>query len=163
LHERFRNLSAEYIADFLRRIEAAVERLSEDQVWWKANPATNSVGNLLLHLQGNLSQWVLAGLGGKPYARHRSEEFAASRTADKSELLRGLREVVSECQAVIRGLSDADLARVQSIQGCDSDGVNTVLHIVEHMSYHTGQIVHITKGLLGPAAAIDFYPQHRNE
>jgi len=163
LPERFPQLSAEYLGDFLRRIEEAVARLSEDQVWWRANPATNSVGNLLLHLQGNLSQWVLAGLGGRAYERHRSQEFAARGTAEKAELLRGLREVVAGCQAVIGGLSPAALAEVREIQGRPSDGVNAVLHIVEHMSYHTGQIIHIAKELLGPEGAIDFYPQHRNE
>ena len=163
MHERFRELGAQYIADFLRRIEASVQRLSEDQLWWKANAATNSIGNLLLHLQGNLSQWVLQGLGGRPYERHRDEEFAASRTAGRDELLGGLRRVVVDCQDVIRGLSEHDLVAVRTIQGSESDGLDTVLHIVEHMSYHTGQIIHMTKELLGPEGGIDFFPQHRGE
>jgi uncharacterized damage-inducible protein DinB len=163
LAERLAELSADYLASFLRRIEDAVAPLSEDQVWWRANPATNSIGNLLLHLQGNLSQWVLAGLGGRPYERHRSQEFAARGTAAKAELLAGLREVVAGCQEVVRGLSRAGLAEVRRIQGYESDGWNTVLHVTEHMSYHTGQIVHVAKELLGPEGGIDFYPQHRGE
>jgi uncharacterized damage-inducible protein DinB len=163
LAERLPELSAEYLRSFLQRIETAVAGLSEEQVWWRANPATNSVGNLLLHLQGNLSQWVLDGLGGRPYERHRSQEFAARGGAPKAKLLEGLREVVAACEEVIRGLSAAGLAEVRTIQGYESDGFNTVLHVTEHMSYHTGQIVLIAKELLGPGGGIDFYPQHRAE
>lgn len=163
MHDRFGQLSADFLGDFLRRIEAVVDRLSEDQLWWKANPATNSVGNLLLHLQGNLSQWVLEGLGGRPCERHRSQEFAASRTATKGELLDGLRRVVGECQAVIRGLSEGELAAARRVQGYEEDGVYIVLRVVEHMSYHTGQIVHMAKEQLGPEAGIEFFPQHKNE
>jgi uncharacterized damage-inducible protein DinB len=163
MRDRFCQLSADFLGDFLRRIEAVVERLSEDDVWWKANPATNSVGNLLLHLRGNLSQWVLDGLGGRPYERHRSREFTDSRTATKGDLLAELRRVVGECQAVIRGLSERELAAARRIQGHEGDGVYIVLHVVEHMSYHTGQIVHLAKERLGPEAGIEFFPQHRNE
>jgi uncharacterized damage-inducible protein DinB len=161
--DRFCRLSADCLGDYLRRITAVVEPLSEDQVWWRANPATNSVGNLLLHLQGNLSQWVLAALGGRAYERHRSQEFSASRTAGKAELLAGLGRVVGECQAILGGLPERELAAVRTVQGGERDGLYIVLHVVEHMSYHTGQIVHLAKEQLGPAAGIDFFPQHRNE
>jgi len=163
MDERFRETSAGFLESFLRRIEACVARLSEEQVWWRPNAAVNSVGNLLLHLQGNLSQWVLASLGGVAYQRRRSEEFAADRTASKAELLAGLRGVVEACAAVIRRLSPAELGRRLHIQGYDTDGLYAVLHAVEHMSYHTGQIAHISKELLGPEGGIDFFPQHSKE
>jgi uncharacterized damage-inducible protein DinB len=161
--DRFAELGAEYLGDLLDRIERSVTGLTEAQIWWRANPATNSIGNLLLHLQGNLSQWVLAALGGQDYERHRSQEFAARGTATKAALLAGLRAVVTGCQPVIRGLAPAELARFREIQGGRSDGFDTVLHVVEHMSYHTGQIIHIAKELLGPEGGLDFYPQHRDE
>jgi uncharacterized damage-inducible protein DinB len=163
MQERFRATSADCLGDFLRRIEACVGRLSEDQVWWRPNPATNTVGNLLQHLRGNLSQWVLAGLGGASYERHRTEEFTTTRAASGAELVAALRGIVEECQRILRNLSPEDLARPRRIQGYDVDGVYVVMHVVEHMSYHTGQIVHVTKELLGAAGEIDFYPQHRGE
>lgn len=123
MEQRFQQISADLLGDFLRRIEAVVDRLSEDEVWWEPNPATNSVGSLLLHLQGNLSQWVLDSLAGVPYERRRSEEFAACRTATKARLLGDLREVVGRCREAIRGLSPADLGRPRRIQGYDTDGV----------------------------------------
>ena len=161
--QRDLEIGADFLGEFLAKIEECLALLSEEQVWWRANPATNSVGNLLLHLQGNLSQWVLASFGGVDYERHRSEEFTAARTANKAELIQGLRRVVEQCQAVIRGLAPEALARVRSIQGSDVDGAYVLWHVVEHMSYHTGQIVHITKELRGPEAGIEFYPELRGQ
>jgi uncharacterized damage-inducible protein DinB len=163
MEDRFREVSADYLGSFLGRIEASVVRLSEEQVWWRPNPAANSVGNHLLHLQGNLSQWVLAGLGGAPYERHRRHEFTAQGEHQKRELLDGTREVIERCQAVIRALPAEQFLASHCTQGCPTDGIHTVIHVVEHTSYHTGQILQIVKELLGPEAQIEFFPQHRNE
>ena len=90
MEQRFIEEADQYLGEYLRKIEHCTSLLTEAQVWWKPNEACNSVGNLLLHLRGNLSQWVLGGIGGEPIARHRSAEFAASETAAKSEMLAGL-------------------------------------------------------------------------
>jgi len=163
MQDRFREVCANYLGNFLGRIEASVALLSEDQVWWRPNAATNSVGNHLLHLQGNLSQWVLAGLGGIPYERHRSHEFSASGGARRQDLVDGLRQVIQQCQAVIREMPSSLMLKPMRIQGVETDGTHAVVHVVEHTSYHTGQVVHIVKELLGPEARIEFFPQHRNE
>jgi uncharacterized damage-inducible protein DinB len=163
MQEQFLETSASCLEDFRRRIEVSVGLLSDEQVWWRPNPAVNSVGNLLLHLRGNLSQWVLAGLGGAAYERHRTAEFTADHAAGKADLVAGLHGVVDAAAALIRRLSVEELLRRRHIQKYDVDGVYVVLHVVEHMSYHTGQIVQLTKEMLGPAAGIDFYPQHKGE
>jgi uncharacterized damage-inducible protein DinB len=163
MQEEFVRTGTECLEDFRRRIEACVDRLSEAQTWWRPNPAVNSVGNLLLHLHGNLSQWVLAGLGGAAYERQRTAEFTADRSAPKAELLEGLHAVVEQCGVVIRGLTPDELLRRRVIQGYDADGIYVVMHVIEHMSYHTGQIVQLTKEQLGPQGGIDFYPQHKGE
>ncbi len=163
MHDRFSETSAEFLGSFLRRIQDCVGRLSEDEVWWRPNPAVNSVGNLLLHLHGNLSQWILAGLGGARFERHRDREFAERGPMPKAELLAALERVVGECQGLILGLSPEELMAPREIQGYRTDGVYTVQHVVEHMSYHTGQIVQTTKALRGPAEGIEFYPQHRGK
>jgi uncharacterized damage-inducible protein DinB len=163
MQEQFLETSAGCLEDFLRRIDVCVGRLNEEQIWWRPNAAVNSVGNLLLHLRGNLSQWVLAGLGGTGYERHRTAEFTADHTAGKAELLAGLRGVVGEAAAVVRRLSAENLLRPRRIQKYDVDGIYVVVHVVEHMSYHTGQIVQLTKEMLGPEAGVDFYPQHQGE
>jgi uncharacterized damage-inducible protein DinB len=163
VQDRFLEHSAELLRELMDRIAVCVDRLSEEQIWWKANAETNSIGNLLLHLRGNISQWVLAGLGGIAYERHRTEEFTASRSAGKCQLVEALRQTVEEARRVIAGLTTDDLLRRRTIQGYDADGVYVVIHVGEHMSYHTGQIIHMTKELLGPKGGIDFFPQHRGE
>jgi uncharacterized damage-inducible protein DinB len=152
--------AAHYWNEYLGKIAAALEPLGEEQVWWRPDEGSNSVGNLLAHLDGNLSQWVLAGLGGEPYERHRDAEFAARGGASKAELLAHLRATVERCCAVAARLTDDDLARPHRIQKYELDGARALFHTVEHMSYHTGQIVLLAK-LHG--ARLDFYPQHRGE
>jgi len=152
-----------YWGEYLGKIEHAVAPLSDEQLWWRGSEAGNSIANLLTHLHGNLSQWVLQGVGGLPFERHRSEEFAARPgpgSATKAELLSTLAATVARCRATIRGLSADELARVRKIQKYELDGYRALFHTVEHMSYHTGQIVLLAK-LHG--VALDFYPQHRGE
>jgi uncharacterized damage-inducible protein DinB len=163
VERRFLAEADQYFEEYLRKIRDCTALLSEEQVWWRPNESVNSVGNLLLHLRGNLSQWVLAALGGRHFERHRSEEFRARGGAAKAELLAGLEEVVRGVRAVIAGLDRAALEGRHVVQGCDTDGLGIVFHVVEHMSYHTGQIVAATKQLTGPEAGIEFYPQHRGE
>jgi uncharacterized damage-inducible protein DinB len=160
MDSRLISFAEHYWSEYLGKIEAAVEPLSEEQVWWRPNEASNSIGNLCAHLVGNLSQWVLAGLGGEPFERRRDAEFAARGGASKRELTERLRATVARCRQVAARLSAEELARVRRIQSEEVDGYGALLHAVEHMSYHTGQIVLLAK-LHG--AALDFYPQHRGE
>ena len=166
MNSRLVEFAEHYWAEYLGKIELAVAPLSEEAVWWRGpDPDTlsNSIANLLAHLHGNLSQWVLAGLGGQPFERHRDEEFAVRpgpAAATKAELLATLRRTVERCRETIRELSVDELARVRKIQKYELDGYRALFHTVEHMSYHTGQIVLLAK-LQG--AAVDFYPQHKGE
>lgn len=152
-----------YLQEYLDKIRACVELLSDEQVWWRPHAGSNSAGNLILHLCGNLSQWVVAGLGGAAPARQRSLEFAARGGVDKQELLDRLSRVVASCRETLAGLAEDDLSASRRIQGIDTDGLGALMHAVEHMSYHTGQIAFITKQLLGEGHTIEFYPQHREE
>jgi uncharacterized damage-inducible protein DinB len=163
VERRFLAEADQYFAEYLRKIRECVALLSDEQVWWRPNESVNSVGNLLLHLRGNLSQWVLAALGGQAFERRRGEEFRARGGVAKADLLAGLEYVVRGVRAVLAGLDGPALARPHQVQGCDTDGLGIVFHVVEHMSYHTGQIVATTKQLTGPEAGIEFYPQHRGE
>lgn len=163
MERRFLAEAEKYLVQYLEKIGHCVSLLSEEQVWWRPNEACNSVGNLLLHLSGNLTQWVLSGIGGTAFERHRSREFTASESATKAELMAGLTDVVARVRHTIVAMRSADLDRGIRVQGYDTDGLGVVFHIVEHMSYHTGQIVAVTKQLQGPQASIDFYPQHRGE
>ena len=156
-------LAGRYLEEYLDKIRLAVERLSEDEVWWRPAPGTNSAGNLILHLCGNLSLWLLAGVGGRPFERHRAEELSAERSHGKAELLARLDEVVASCRGVLAAVEPGDLDQPATIQGYDTDLLGAVFHAVEHMSYHTGQIVWIAKELEAGPDRLEFYPRHAAE
>jgi len=158
--------SDEYLEQYMGKIKHCVSLLSEDEIWRRPAPGTNSIANLLLHLSGNLSLWVLNSLGGEHNERHRSLEFSTERTqttASKEELTDGLAAVVERCRSVALSISDETLRRPLVIQDYPTDGFGALLHAIEHMSYHTGQIVYWTKVLTSGRATIEFYPQHRGE
>lgn len=163
MERRFLGQADRYLEQYAGRIRDCVGLLSDEQVWWRPNEACNSIGNLMLHLSGNLSQWVLAALGGQPFDRRRAQEFRAREGAPGAELLARLEGVVLSAREVIARLDTAALEKPRHVQGQDLDGLGIVFHVVEHMSYHTGQIVAAAKQLAGPEAGIEFYPQHRDE
>jgi uncharacterized damage-inducible protein DinB len=152
---RFLGLSADYLGEYAKKIRGSLEGLSDRQIWWRPNDASNSIANLLLHLSGNLSQWVLASLGGRASERQRPLEFSAREGAGKDALLGRLEEVVAACQQVIRALPATELQSRRTIQRSDVDGAEAVYHAVEHMSYHTGQIAFIAKELTGKDLSLD--------
>lgn len=131
----------------LPRIERCLAVLSNEQTWWRPNESSNSPGNLVLHLAGNVRQWIVAGLGGAADARHRDLEFSERGPVPRARLVGTLRSAVLEACKVLRRLRAADLAAVSVIQGLRVTGLNALLHVVEHFAFHTGQIVFVTKQL----------------
>jgi uncharacterized damage-inducible protein DinB len=156
MNSRLVDFAEHYWSEYLGKIATAIELLTDEQIWWRPNEASNSIGNLLAHLAGNLGQWILVALGGEAFARDRDAEFAARGGATKAELLARLRATVDGCHAVARRLKPQDLARRHVIQKHDVDGFRAIFHAVEHMSYHTGQIVLLAKM---QGARVDFYPK----
>jgi uncharacterized damage-inducible protein DinB len=148
---------------YLPRIRRAVETLPEADLWWRPHGRATSVGNLLLHLAGNVRQWIVAGLGGAPDARRRSEEFAAREGGTRADLLRSLESVVADAITVIRGLDEAALVATRRIQGFETTGLAAVYHVVEHFSWHTGQVVWIAKMRAGEGHGIAFYDDAKLE
>ena len=143
---------------YLPRIERCLEELSPEQIWWRPNPASNSIGNLVLHLTGNVRQWIVAGLGGFPDIRRRDQEFAASGPIPTAELLRSFRDTVLHACRVLRGLTSGDLSKVHRIQGYRVTGLEASFHVAEHFSHHAGQIILITKSLTGRNLAFTQLP-----
>jgi uncharacterized damage-inducible protein DinB len=129
----------------LPRLERAVRLLSDADVWWRPNAASNSAGNLLLHLEGNVRQWIISGLGRAPDHRQRDLEFAERGPLPRRRLLTRLRKTVREACAVIGGLSAADLGQRRTIQGLTVTALEAIHHVVEHFAYHTGQVLYIAK------------------
>jgi len=134
---------------YLPRIVRCLEDLSPEQIWWRPNEAANSVGNLVLHLAGNVRQWIISGLGGAPDVRQRDQEFAERGPLPRRVLVGRLQQTVEDACRVLRKLSAADLARVHTIQGYRVTGLAASYHVAEHFSHHAGQIIMMTKMLAG--------------
>jgi uncharacterized damage-inducible protein DinB len=129
----------------LPHIVKCLQQLSEEEIWWRPNAASNSAGNLVLHLCGNVRQWIISGLGGAPDKRQRDLEFSEQGPIPRRELVTRLRRTVRDAFRVLVKLSDDSLARKYSIQGYHVTGMDAVFHVTEHFGYHTGQIIYITK------------------
>ncbi len=131
--------------DYWPRIQKCAALLSEDELWRRPNDASNSAGNIMLHLCGNIRQWVVHGLGGADDTRQRQVEFDERGPIPKAELLAMMQETIDEVDAVLASLDPNTLTEKQSIQGFDETTLTAVYHVVEHFSYHLGQIAYITK------------------
>ncbi|MEX0290794.1 MAG: DinB family protein [Flavobacteriaceae bacterium] len=128
-----------------RMIEKSLSLLKEEEIWKRPNQSSNSVGNQILHLCGNIGQYVISSLGNSPDIRERDKEFSTVSGLSKDELLKRLKEVVDKAKKIIASSTKESLEHIREVQGFSLSGVGIVLHAVEHYSYHTGQIAFWTK------------------
>ena len=145
----FLQCSVEKLSQFVERIDACLAKLNEDQIWTRTGENENAIGNLVLHLTGNVRQWIIASLGNNPYHRDRDGEFDARGGVTAAELSANLRATVEQATQIISGLDTARLTRMYAIQNYPVSGVQAVFHVVEHFAQHTGQIIFATKMLTG--------------
>lgn len=131
--------------EYIGKIEKCLQELTDEDIWWRAYETNNSIGNILLHLVGNIRQWVYQHLGEKEFQRNRDKEFSERSHISKDELMKHLRSAVDDVDAVLRDLPLEKLAKRYSIQQYDVIGLEVILRVTEHFSYHVGQIVYITK------------------
>ncbi len=142
--------------EYPAKIRAALDALPEDAVWWRPNIWSNSAGNLVLHLCGNVRQWVVSGIGGAPDTRARDAEFAATEGYTAAELRTHLDETMAAVDATLAVLTPDALMERRRIQGRDTLVLSALYHVVEHFSTHTGQIVWLGKMWSGDGT-IRFY------
>lgn len=133
------------VKEYLPKIIQSVGPLTDEDIWWRAHETNNSIGNLMLHLSGNIRQWVVQHLGGNEYLRDRPAEFADRGTFSKQELIGQLSSAVADTDAVLAQFKEKDLRTLYSIQKYQVTGLEAILHITEHFSYHVGQIIYISK------------------
>jgi len=131
------------------RLIKCLKLLSEKDIWWRPNSASNSVGNLVLHLSGNVRQWIISGLGEERDKRDRDREFAERGPISRRALVALIRGTVAEASSVLDRLSEDSLLRIHDIQGFHVSGMYAVFQVVHHFAYHTGQIIFVTKCKLG--------------
>jgi uncharacterized damage-inducible protein DinB len=149
-----RTLDAEFIEasrvflrdDYMPKVLHCVGQMSDDDLWWRPNDVSNSIGNLILHLCGNLRQWIVSSIGGVEFKRDRNAEFTARGPVPKAELIANLQQAVHEVDGVLAKLESERLLQRLKIQTYDEvSTLQVVYHVVEHFSYHLGQILYIYK------------------
>ena len=133
------------LGDYLPKIERCLEQLSDEQIWWRPNEESNSIGNLILHLCGNARQWIVCGVGSAPDARNRDAEFEQRDVIPRDELVTLLRSTLSDVHTTLQSVDPSTLLERRKIQGNDVDILEAIFHVTEHFSMHTGQIIMLTK------------------
>jgi uncharacterized damage-inducible protein DinB len=143
------------LEESLPRILECLDKLSNDQIWWRPNETSNSIGNLVLHLCGNVRQWIGTGLGNLPDHRKRQTEFDERRLITKENLVRELLSTMMMAREIISNVDETELLQLRPVQTFQESGLTILIHVTEHFSYHTGQIAYITKMLTDKA--LGFY------
>lgn len=150
--------AANELASALAKIKHCLGQLTDEQVWWRSQPSLNSIGNLILHLCGNVRQWIVAGLSGAADGRDRPAEFAERGPMPKKELLGKLEAVVDEARAVLARQTARQLLEARRIQGFAVTGLAAIFDSVPHFRGHTQEIVSLTRLQLGDAYRFAWAP-----
>jgi len=148
-------LTAALIAEIKRRLfeesmfrlKKCLNELTTEQIWYRPNPSSNSVGNLILHLHGNVRQWVIAGLGKNEDIRERQKEFDEQGLVPVKKMVEDMDLLMVEVEAILDQVTAEDLLEVRNVQGFKESGLSILVHITEHFSYHVGQMTYIVKML----------------
>lgn len=145
----FQAYSAAKLSQLMGRVETCVNQLTPEQLWLRHSENENATANLLLHLAGNVRQWILHGVDGQPDQRQRDAEFAAQGGTSAADLLAALRKTVDEAVEIIRALPPGRLLDSIRPQGYDVTVLEAIFHVVEHFAGHTFQIILLTKQYTG--------------
>jgi uncharacterized damage-inducible protein DinB len=129
------------------RLRTCVESLSDEQIWWRPNPSSNSIGNLMLHLNGNVTQWIIGSFTRVDDHRDRPAEFSRTEGIGREELVKTLAATMERVGEVLEQVTEEDLLKRFDIQGYNTTGLEAIYHVTEHFALHYGQIAYITKML----------------
>lgn len=137
------------------KLRKAVTALPDELLWWRPNEQANSVGNLLMHLEGNVRQWIIGGVGGAADVRDRGGEFGAREGATKAELLARLEHTLDEADAVLARVRPEQLTERRRVQTREITVLEAIYQVVQHFSLHLGQIILVAKAQV--PGAVKFY------
>jgi uncharacterized damage-inducible protein DinB len=143
--KEFIEQSLKSIDENTSKIKACMKQLDEKEIWFRHNEHVNSVGNIILHLCGNIRQWIISSLGGAPDIRERDLEFSTIGGFTITDLTAKWQDTMREAKTIIAQASPENLLRRRVVQGSEHSGISMVIHVTEHYSYHTGQIIFLTK------------------
>lgn len=129
----------------LTRIVQCIDILDDKQLWYAPNLVTNSVGNLVLHLTGNIRQYLCHGIGGKVDVRERDKEFIPNQTLNATDLKQQISSAIFDGLTCVNAIQSDDWLSEIRVQVFNMNKFSALIHVIEHTSYHVGQITHLTK------------------
>jgi len=132
-------------------VRECVALLDDEQIWWRPNEQSNSVGNIILHVSGSLNHYLNRNIGGIDYDRDRAAEFAERRTIPKAELLAIFDDMVAKAEQTFDALTLERLSDPSPEPKMHVSVMEDLINVAVHLSNHAGQIVWITKMLRGDA------------
>ncbi len=133
----------------MRKINHCLSQLTDEQIWWRPAESMNSIANLILHLCGNVQQWIVSGVGGVEDTRNRPLEFSQREMISKDELIQRLESTTARAIATMQAAPIDEFLCSHSIQGFEATGIGALFHSVSHFQGHTQEIVHLTRMQLG--------------
>jgi uncharacterized damage-inducible protein DinB len=143
--KEFIDQSLKSIDENTSKIKTCMNQLDEKDIWFRYNEHVNSVGNIILHLCGNIRQYIISSLGGAPDIRERDLEFSTAGGFTNAELTVKWQDTIREAKEIIAQANPENLLRHRVVQGTEHSGISIIVHVTEHYSYHTGQIIFLTK------------------
>lgn len=144
-HTLIKEFETRVFKESYSRIFKCLTLIDEKQVWHSPHSNIPTIGNLILHLCGNARQWILSGIGGEPDNRNRPQEFEIQHNIRKSELIFLLENLRMNIILTLEEMDEDELFQVKRIQGFSTSNFSAIIHVIEHFSYHTGQITTLTK------------------
>jgi hypothetical protein len=161
--EAFLNAAREGLGKGLHKITHCLNQLNDEQVWRRPSADMNCIANLLIHLCGNLRQWIISGVGGEKDVRNRQAEFDDRSMRSKKELLEEFANVIEQCQNTLSSLDPKILLETRRIQGFDVQLLEGIFSTVAHLQGHVQEIIHLTREQKGGAYQFDFIPQGKEQ
>jgi Protein of unknown function (DUF1572) len=156
--QAYMSASRHRLAECVKKIKHCLAQLTDEQAWWRPRDSMNSIANIVLHLCGNVRQWIIAGVGGEPDNRDRPKEFSERSSIPKAELVRRLDEIVGQANAVLEGVTDQQLLEPRRIQGFEETTLSAIFDSISHFRGHQQEIVYITRLQLGDAYQFEWVP-----
>lgn len=144
-NEIIKEVKRRLLEESVPRLKKCLSQLSEAEIWYRPNEETVSVGNLVIHLCGNVRQWLLSGIGKAPDHRKREEEFTEKGPIPTDKLIADLDMVMQEVEVLLGNLTPEVMIEKHRVQGYDETGIGILMHVVEHFSYHIGQVTYYVK------------------
>jgi Protein of unknown function (DUF1572) len=151
------------LSEFVKKIKHCLAQLNDEQVWWRPHESMNSIANIVLHLCGNLRQWIISGVGGEPDIRDRPKEFSERSAISKAELIRRLDEIAGQADTVLATLPDTQLLQRRRIQGFDETALSAIFDSLSHFRGHMQEIVYISRLQLGDAYKFEWVPASKEQ